>query len=118
MDDPRSTSPGSIMPRYPWLLTQDLETASLPARIRALRKVGVPYPAGYENQQAQKDLEAQELKIVTNLKLGMVEAKTNREIIAVIAYLQRLGTDIKSAPAEMPPTPTPTPAPTTATITK
>jgi cytochrome c oxidase cbb3-type subunit I/II len=114
LDDPRSTSPGSIMPGYPWLLTQELDTASLPARIRALRKVGVPYPAGYENQQAAKDLEAQAAKIVTNLKLGMVNSQTNREILAVIAYLQRLGTDIKSTPAE---TPT-APAAATAAIVK
>ena len=99
MDDPRATSPGSIMPRYPWLLTQKLDTPSLPARIRALRKVGVPYPDGYEHSQAQKDLETQAAKIVANLKVGMVNAQTNREIIAVIGYLQRLGTDIKSAPA-------------------
>jgi cytochrome c oxidase cbb3-type subunit I/II len=97
MDDPRSVSPGSIMPRYPWLLTEKLDTACLPARIKALRSVGVPYPSGYENGPAQKELEAQEAKVVTNLKVGSVNAKPDREIIAVIAYLQRLGTDIKSA---------------------
>src|SRR5689334_20441979 len=98
MDDPRTTSPGSIMPRYPWLLSQRLDTSSLPARINALRKVGVPYPAGYENGQAEKDLQTQAAKVVENLKLGMVNTDTNREILAVIAYLQRLGTDIKAAP--------------------
>jgi cytochrome c oxidase cbb3-type subunit I/II len=36
------------MPPYPWLLTQKLDTSSLPARIKALRKVGVPYPEGAE----------------------------------------------------------------------
>jgi cytochrome c oxidase cbb3-type subunit I/II len=66
--------------------------------------VGVPYPVGFENGPAQKDLEAQAVKVVQNLKIGSVTAQTNREIIAVIAYLQRLGTDIKSTP----------PAPTTA----
>jgi len=104
MDDPRSTSPGSIMPRYSWLLTQKLDTSSLPARIKALRKVGVPYPAGYENSQAQKDLDQQAAKVVANLKTGMVNSETNREIIAIIAYLQRLGTDIKLAPAPTPAT--------------
>ena len=99
MDDPRSTSPGSIMPRYPWLLSQRLDTSCLPARIRALRSVGVPYPAGYENAKAEKDLEAQAARIVGNLKIGMINAQTNREIIALIGYLQRLGTDIKAAPA-------------------
>ncbi len=97
MDDPRSTSPGSVMPRYPWLLTQKLDTTPLPARIKALRSVGVPYPDGYENGPAQKELDAQAAKVVMNLKVGSVTAQTNREIIAVIAYLQRLGTDIKAA---------------------
>jgi cytochrome c oxidase cbb3-type subunit I/II len=99
MDDPRSTSPGSIMPRYSWLLAQKLETDSLPARLQALRRVGVPYPAGYENGPAQKDLAAQADKIVADLKQGAVTATPDREIIALIAYLQRLGTDIKAAPA-------------------
>ena len=99
MDDPRSTSPGSIMPRYSWLLTQKLETDSLPARLGALRRVGVPYPEGFENGPAQKDLAAQADKIVADLKQGSINAEPDREIVALIAYLQRLGTDIKSAPA-------------------
>ena len=96
MDDPRATSPGSIMPRYSWLLTQKLDTSSLPARISALRKIGVPYPAGYEGK-AQKDLEKQAAQVVQNLKAGSVKAAPDREIIALIAYLQRLGTDIKAS---------------------
>jgi len=101
MDDPRLTSPGSIMPAYPWLLTQKLETNSLPARLGALRKIGVPYPAGYERGPAQQELAGQAAKIVENLKLGSItNAPPDREIIALIAYLQRLGTDIKqTAPA-------------------
>ncbi|MBE0543520.1 MAG: cytochrome-c oxidase, cbb3-type subunit I [Verrucomicrobia bacterium] len=99
MDDPDSTSPGSIMPKYPWLLTQKLDTSSLPSRLRALRKTGVPYPAGFEDGEAQKELEAQAAKIVANLKTGMITAEADREIIALIAYLQRLGTDIKAVPA-------------------
>lgn len=96
MEDPRSTSPGSIMPRYPWLLTQKLETNSLPARIRALRRVGVPYEPGKE-KTAMQELEVQAAKIVQDLKAGGVETAPDREIIALIAYLQRLGTDIKAA---------------------
>jgi cytochrome c oxidase cbb3-type subunit I/II len=99
MDDPRSTSPGSMMPRYSWLLTQKLDTTSLPSRIGALRKVGVPYPTGFETE-AQKDLEKQAKQIVVNLATGSVSnAPPDREIIALIAYLQRLGTDIKAAPS-------------------
>jgi cytochrome c oxidase cbb3-type subunit I/II len=100
MDDPRSTSPGSIMPRYLWLLTQKLDTSSLPSRLGALRKVGVPYPEGFENGPAQKELQEQARRVVLGLKTGMVNTETNREIVALIAYLQRLGKDIKAAPAE------------------
>jgi cytochrome c oxidase cbb3-type subunit I/II len=103
MDDPQTTSPGSIMPRYPWLLTQKLETNSLPARIAALRKVGVPYAEDYE-QRALAELNAQSAAIVTNLKSGSIEAQADREIIAMIAYLQRLGTDIKPPASHTPQT--------------
>jgi cytochrome c oxidase cbb3-type subunit I/II len=112
MDNPRSTSPGSIMPRYPWLLTQKLDNTSLPARIAALRKVGVPYPNGTE-ATALADLKAQASKIVTSLQTGMIKADPDTEVIALIAYLQRLGTDIKAQPGSSTPTqtsvaPTPT----------
>jgi len=111
MENPRSTSPGSIMPPYPWLLSQLLATNDLPARIGALRKIGVPYPAGYENGQAQKDLTLQAKKIVANLKIGAVtNAPADSEIVGLIAYLQRLGTDIKSAPKTASAEPTLSPA--------
>jgi cytochrome c oxidase cbb3-type subunit I/II len=97
MENPNTTSPGSIMPPYPWLLSQKLDTSSLQARIRALRKVGVPYPDGFE-ATALADLEKQAKSVVDGLKTGMITAQPDREIIAMIAYLQRLGTDIK-APA-------------------
>ncbi len=85
------------MPRYPWLLTQKLDTSSLPARISALRKVGVPYPADTETK-ALAELKAQAAKITASLKTGMITAEPDTEIIALIAYLQRLGTDIKAQP--------------------
>jgi cytochrome c oxidase cbb3-type subunit I/II len=115
MDDPRTTSPGSLMPRYSWLLTQRIETNAMPPRLAALRKVGVPYPAGYETTDAQKDLVAQAQKIVANLQQGMItNAPANTEIIALIAYLQRLGADIKATPALT--APAPATAPKTAQI--
>jgi len=98
MEDPRSTSPGSIMPPYPWLLTQRLDTNALPARIAALRRVGVPYPPGFEHGDAQKQLEAQAATIIESLRQGSItNAPADREIIGLIAYLQRLGTDAKTA---------------------
>ncbi|HUS37675.1 MAG TPA: cytochrome-c oxidase, cbb3-type subunit I [Verrucomicrobiae bacterium] len=105
MDDPGAISPGSIMPRYPWLLTQKLETNSLPARIGALRKVGVPYGEGYE-QLALQELQAQANLIAGNLQTAGIKTEPTKEIIALIAYLQRLGTDIK--PAAAPATANPT----------
>ncbi len=83
------------MPRYPWLLTQKLDTTSLEARISALRKVGVPYPAGTE-ATALASSNAQASKIAASLEIGLVKTAPDREIIALIAYLQRLGTDIKA----------------------
>jgi cytochrome c oxidase cbb3-type subunit I/II len=103
MDDPQTISPGSIMPRYSWLLTQKLDTNSLPSRISALRKVGVPYQIGFENGDAQKELKQQADAVVLGLKIGSVEASSDREIIALIAYLQRLGKDVR---ASTPATPT------------
>lgn len=98
MEDPTLMSPGSLMPPYPWLLDRELDLKSLPGRISALRRVGVPYPDGYENGPAQAELNEQAQQIVANLAEGMVEAEPDREIIALIAYLQRLGTDIKAEP--------------------
>ena len=84
------------MPKYPWLYTQEMEVDTLPARIGALRKVGVPYPEGAEDTAAQ-ELESQALQVVENLKKDMIEnPETDKEIIALIAYLQRLGRDIKT----------------------
>lgn len=94
MLDPGSMSPGSIMPSYPWLLDDDLDTSSTAPKIRAMITLGVPYPEGYD-KQANKDLVKQSEKITASLKKDGIETLSNKEIIAVIAYLQRMGTDIK-----------------------
>lgn len=95
MEDPRSMSPGSIMPRYPWLYRQTIDEASTPTKIKALRSIGVPYPEGYENQAIQ-DLEKQANAITADLQKNGAPAEPDKDIIALIAYLQRLGTDIKA----------------------
>jgi cytochrome c oxidase cbb3-type subunit I/II len=94
MMDPRSMSPGSIMPPYPWLSEQNTNKSLVPAKINAMRKLGVPYPEGYE-QVALKDYDMQAQKIVESLRQSGIEVDKDKEIIALIAYLQRLGTDIK-----------------------
>lgn len=93
--DPQTMSPGSIMPPYEWLIEQPLDTATTRAKISAMRTLGVPYEPGYENQ-ANSDLQKQAERIAADLKENKVQVKSDREIIAIIAYLQRLGTDIKA----------------------
>jgi cytochrome c oxidase cbb3-type subunit I/II len=93
MDDPQSISTGSVMPPYAFLIDNKLDTASTPAKIRAMQKLGVPYEAGYENK-ANADLMKQAGEIAASLKKDNINVKSDKEIIAIIAYLQRLGTDI------------------------
>jgi cytochrome c oxidase cbb3-type subunit I/II len=95
MMDPRIMSPGSIMPSYAWLLDDKIDTASTPAKIRAMQKLGVPYPAGYD-KIANKELLSQANGIRLSLKMDKIETPKDAEIIALIAYLQRLGKDIKA----------------------
>jgi cytochrome c oxidase cbb3-type subunit I/II len=94
MYEPSSISPGTIMPNYPWLFDNDLDTAITPAKIRAMMTMGVPYPAGFD-KMANADLMKQADGIVANLAKDKIGIKNNKEIIALIAYLQRVGTDIK-----------------------
>ena len=98
MNQPAATSPGSIMPGYPWLYSQRLDTSHAEGKVITLRRLGVPYPAGYE-QRAEADLHAQAQKVSDGLKQAGFDAPADREIIALIAYLQRLGTDIKAQPS-------------------
>jgi len=93
MLDPASMSPGSIMPAYPWMIENDMNFSNIQAKIRALRNIGVPYPEAYETQ-AMDDIRAQAMQIVENLEASGITTRWNKEIIALIAYLQRLGTDI------------------------
>jgi len=100
MLDPTSMSPGSIMPSYPWLLEQDIDYSTLPAKIRVLQQLNTPYPAGFD-QQAVADARRQAAGIVAELKKEEIEVLPDKEIVALIAYLQRLGTDIKVKPEQV-----------------
>ena len=100
MYDPRSMSPGSLMPQYTWLLDDKLDTASTPAKIRAMITLGVPYPAGYD-KIANTDLMRQADSIAANLRKDKIETPSDKEIIGLIAYLQRVGRDIKSEPKKV-----------------
>ncbi|HUH74256.1 MAG TPA: cytochrome-c oxidase, cbb3-type subunit I [Chitinophagales bacterium] len=95
MLDPSSMAEGSIMPPYPFLFEDDLNIATTRSKIHAMRKMGVPYPFNYEDI-ANDDLKKQAVSIVANLKTADIEIEPSKEIIAVIAYLQRMGRDIKA----------------------
>lgn len=94
LEDPRSMSPGSIMPSFPWLMKQKLDTSSTAKKINAMRSIGVPYEKDYE-KFANEDLMKQANAIADDLIKNGIDTDPDREIIALIAYLQRLGTDIK-----------------------
>ncbi len=95
LNDPRSTSPGSIMPSYAWLLDHSLDTTYTLGKISAMRTLGVPYPEGYE-ATAMADLHKQANEITSNIREAGYEESSDKEVVALIAYLQRLGKDIKA----------------------
>lgn len=90
---PQDISTGSIMPPYPHLLSNDLNTSTLKKKISVMRTLGVPYPEGFEDR-AEKDLKNQANAIVNELKSNGIRCDPNKEVIAMIAYLQKLGRDI------------------------
>lgn len=102
MKDPRSTSPGSIMPTYPFLLEDRYDTAEIRRSVVALRRAGVPYT---DAQLAELPMRvgAQADAIVERLGQAGIRTTRDREIVALIAYLQRLGTDGKRILAEQKP---------------
>jgi cytochrome c oxidase cbb3-type subunit I/II len=93
---PDAVSTGSIMPAYPWLFEQVIDKEQTPLKIRALRTIGVPYAEGYE-ATANDDLDKQAKRMAENLNMEGIEVTADAEIIALIAYLQRLGMDIKAS---------------------
>jgi len=115
MYDPQSTSSGSIMPSYRWLIKNELDKSMTEKKMETMVALGVPYTEE-DIANAQNSMLEQGSKIEQNLYSdpdfaasyeadkaasgdGFVEMK-NREIVALIAYLQRLGTDIKKADLE------------------
>ncbi len=109
MRDPRSTSPGSVMPPYTWLHRQRYDPADIQASLRALKKVGVPYTDA-QIAGAPADMQAQAQGIVDRLKGAGIDATPDKEIVALIAYLQRLGKDGRAAIAAGATAPHPAPA--------
>jgi cytochrome c oxidase cbb3-type subunit I/II len=102
MQDPRSTTPQSIMPAYTWLFDSDLDYAGIQKRVDAMAMLGVPY--GEAVLHAENMARAQAKQISADIVAqGGPTGLEQRKIIALVAYLQRLGTDIK----KLPPAPAP-----------
>lgn len=96
---PDAVSTGSIMPAYLWLSEQAIDKTQTRNKITALRTLGVPYEEGFEDI-ANDELDKQAQSITASLEADGIAVSADAEIIALISYLQRLGTDIKAAPAD------------------
>jgi len=92
MRDPRSTSPGSIMPAYPWLHESTVDLEKTPGKLSVLATLGTPYEESTIADARELAL-AQGRKIAAELeRTGGVKIAPDSEIVALIAYLQQLGT--------------------------
>ena len=92
MIDPRSTSPGSIMPAYAWLADKTVDPEDVQASLKALAILGHPY-SDAEIADTAALLAAQSGEIVANLAKAGITTPPESELVALIAYLQRLGDD-------------------------
>ncbi len=100
MYDPRSNSPGSIMPAYPWLFDARVDADDIAASLTALRTAGHPY-SDEQISSVASAITTQGGGIVTRLGESGIDAEADLEIVALIAYLQRLGIDGRSAIAAL-----------------
>ncbi|MHA3775607.1 cytochrome-c oxidase, cbb3-type subunit I [Verrucomicrobiota bacterium sgz303538] len=90
MRDPRQISPGSTMPNYPWLYQEKTDVAALPRKIEVQRMLGVPFKE-LTKEEIQESVAKQGQQIADDLKIAGAEVPADREIIALISYLQKLG---------------------------
>jgi cytochrome c oxidase cbb3-type subunit I/II len=90
MMDPRVTSPGSIMPAYPWLFEKKTDFKALPSKIAVLAQLHVPYPAMTKDQIQQHAMD-QATKISQALAQNNLPVEPDRQFVALVAYLQALG---------------------------
>jgi len=98
MRDPRSTSPGSIMPPYTWLHTATYDVGEIYKTVGAMVTLGVPYDASETSLEAvTSSVNEQAAGIVARLGESGIDAEPDRQIVALIAYLQRLGVDGREA---------------------
>lgn len=96
MRDPRSTSPSSVMPPYPWLLEWTWDPADVKASVVALKRAGNPY-TDEDVATVEAKAYAQADGIVESLAKQNIQTTRDKEIVALIAYLQRLGVQGRAA---------------------
>jgi len=119
LEDPRQLVVQSIMPSYRHLLQQDLSFSDIAGRVNAMAMLGVPYGEAVQPGNAERLARQQAAKIASDLVTqGGYDGLENKKIIALVAYLQRLGIDIQKAPdwdpyADFSPAPEPATAPST-----
>ena len=93
---PMEINPQTIMPAYPWLATNVVDMNQIPVKIRTMQMLGVPYPKDYD-QKAIAEYKVQAQKIADDLKVSGAIIATDKEMIALIAYIHKLGKDISPA---------------------
>ncbi len=101
--DPQKMNEQSIMPNYAWFAKKDIDVKIIPAKIRVMQTLGVPYPEDYD-KIAVADLMKQAQTIVDDLKASNIEIEATKQMVAMIAYMHKLGKDITpppSAPVEI-----------------
>jgi len=98
---PTDTSPGSIMPSYPWLLRAPIDFASIPPRVAAMARLGVPYLAELEQGEALARTQAQAIvaRLTQEDPSYAGRGLEDKQVVALVAYLLRLGTDATKPPA-------------------
>ncbi|HET9449614.1 MAG TPA: cytochrome-c oxidase, cbb3-type subunit I [Aggregicoccus sp.] len=100
MVDPRATSPGSNMPSFRWLEENTLDVKLAPKKLALMQKLGVPY-TNAQVDRALADQQEQAELIAADLEEQGVEVAWDSEMVAIIAYLQRLGRDPQFVPEDL-----------------
>ncbi|MBS2023786.1 MAG: cytochrome-c oxidase, cbb3-type subunit II, partial [Deltaproteobacteria bacterium] len=90
MIDPRATSPGSNMPPFAWVAEWKVDTNGTGRKLAVMQKLGVPY-SNVDIDGAKDSYKRQAEGITADLAQQGVNVQWDREIVALIAYLQRMG---------------------------
>jgi cytochrome c oxidase cbb3-type subunit I/II len=104
--DPAQVTPNSIMPKYPWLMTEKVDFSSIPVRIGAMQALGVPYSEA-QRRESVEHARAQAAQLHAQLiEQGGDDPRfhelADKKVIALVAYLQRLGMDLFAVPTTQP----------------